>query len=366
VLAGQQVTITQIQAGVVITASRPAIGRYGDSDPFDVGGPEPDITISKITVPPALSTYPGDDLRYLIRVNNGGIGDAVGVTMEDAVPDNTTYVPGSAAASSGTASYVALANTVVWSGDVPSGGSVNILFEATVDSPLESGTRITNTAYVSESHLAERGEATRVTTVASRLQIEKTADPAPGEDVNPGDSIDYTILLTNVSGSDLTSVVVTDTLDPDTSLVAGQLSWTGVVTAGESVAIPVTAIVNEGVVVPQAITNTVEVDDGQGNSFTDEVSHNVVSELNATKVSDDAGDDGLVYPGDLVTYTLFLRSSGGTVSYVSVNDPMPAHTTFVPGSETGGAVYQEGAIRWTGSVGTGRGTPSPMRCPITS
>jgi uncharacterized repeat protein (TIGR01451 family) len=350
------VTIDQYGTGIVITATR--FQRWGTSGPFDVVPTAPDVTIAKAGLP-ALVAYPGDELTYVISIGNGGT-DATDVTMSDLIPENTSYVTGSANATTGTVTYIPPQETIAWSGDLAGGGgSAVIVFRAMVDSPLASGTRITNTAYVSESHLSELGEASKVNIVLSRLDMQKTADPVGGSGVNPGDSIEYTIELANVSGGDLSAVVVTDTLDPNTVFVAateglshdaGQLTWTGMVTALETVALTCTVQVDPALAVPQAITNTVEVDDGQGNSFTDEVSHDVVSALAATKIHVAQGGDDLVYPGELVTYTLFLNTTDGMVSFVTVDDPIPANTTFVPGSELGGAVYQGGVIRWVGSV----------------
>lgn len=61
-------------------------------------------------------------------------------------------------------------------------------------------------------------------------------------------------------------------------------------------------------------------------------------------------------PGEVLTYTIALHNLGNTdFAGVSLVDPIPAHTTYVPGSVSGGAIYraETNQIEWGGAVTAG-------------
>ena len=61
-------------------------------------------------------------------------------------------------------------------------------------------------------------------------------------------------------------------------------------------------------------------------------------------------------PGEVLTYTIALHNLGDTdFAGVSLADPIPAHTTYVPGSISGGAGYhaESDQIEWNGTVAAG-------------
>ena len=101
-------------------------------------------TVQDLNGEPAES---GDTLRYSITISNTGDADQhnnPGDEFEDFIPDNVTYVPGSATATSGTINYDGGENKITWDGDIPAESSVSLSFEITVDSDLDNGTIISN------------------------------------------------------------------------------------------------------------------------------------------------------------------------------------------------------------------------------
>jgi uncharacterized repeat protein (TIGR01451 family) len=101
-------------------------------------------TVQDLNDEPAES---GDTLRYSITISNTGDADQhnnPGNEFEDFIPDNVTYVPGSATATSGTINYEPGENKITWDGDIPAESSVSLTFEITVDSDLDNGTIISN------------------------------------------------------------------------------------------------------------------------------------------------------------------------------------------------------------------------------
>ena len=89
----------------------------------------------------------GDVLKYQVIISNTGTADQSdnsGNEFEDILPDNTTYVLGSASAQYGTISYDPGENKIIWNGDVPAETSRILEFEVTINNGLENGTIISN------------------------------------------------------------------------------------------------------------------------------------------------------------------------------------------------------------------------------
>jgi uncharacterized repeat protein (TIGR01451 family) len=59
--------------------------------------------------------------------------------------------------------------------------------------------------------------------------------------------------------------------------------------------------------------------------------------------------------GERITYTLQIVSEGSGSTAFSLNDPVPAHTTYVPGSAwaSSGQISDAGSILWTGTITAG-------------
>ena len=63
-------------------------------------------------------------------------------------------------------------------------------------------------------------------------------------------------------------------------------------------------------------------------------------------------DQATAHPGDILEYTIVLNNAGDMVANALMVDYLPDHVTYVDGSVTGGAFYEEFAnrIRWSGQV----------------
>ncbi|MBC8449336.1 MAG: DUF11 domain-containing protein, partial [Chloroflexi bacterium] len=63
----------------------------------------------------------------------------------------------------------------------------------------------------------------------------------------------------------------------------------------------------------------------------------------------------VVRPGEALTGTVTLRNGGNVTGTVAAAVPVPPQTVYLPGSVSGGAVFEEGLneVRWQGEVSTG-------------
>lgn len=79
---------------------------------------------------------PGDTLEYTITISNEN-GTATqknnpGNEFEDPIPEHTTYVTGSAQATSGTINYEDSTNQITWNGEIPSHSSIKINYQVEI------------------------------------------------------------------------------------------------------------------------------------------------------------------------------------------------------------------------------------------
>lgn len=78
----------------------------------------------------------GDVLKYTITVSNMGVIDQTnnpGNEIEDKIPENTSYVAGSATATSGLVNYDSTSDKIIWNGAIPGESSVVITFMVQVE-----------------------------------------------------------------------------------------------------------------------------------------------------------------------------------------------------------------------------------------
>jgi uncharacterized repeat protein (TIGR01451 family)/CSLREA domain-containing protein len=87
----------------------------------------------------------GGNVIYTIVLTNDGPGtqlDNPGNEFVDVLPSELTLV--SANATSGSTVATVATNTVTWNGSIPSGGTVTITIQATIDGDVDPGTTVTN------------------------------------------------------------------------------------------------------------------------------------------------------------------------------------------------------------------------------
>jgi uncharacterized repeat protein (TIGR01451 family) len=96
---------------------------------------------------PAVA-QPGDVLTYTLSFQNASTSWAYAVDLNDPIPAGTTYVGGSAQATSGHLQYRDDDDQICWQGDLAPGQTVTVTFMVWVHDDVISGTLIANAAYV--------------------------------------------------------------------------------------------------------------------------------------------------------------------------------------------------------------------------
>ena len=92
-----------------------------------------------------------DTLKYKITITNTGLIDQYdndGNEFEDLIPDNTTYISGSAYSEYGTITYDSNNKKIIWNGEIPAETSRILEFKVKVNDSLPNGAIISNQGFV--------------------------------------------------------------------------------------------------------------------------------------------------------------------------------------------------------------------------
>ncbi len=313
---------------------------------------------------------PGDVVEYTVDVTNPQSGAAGTVDVRDAIPTGLTYVPGSLGVSVDDVPLPIGAVTgdtiTVAHNTLQTGSKIRIVYRTTVDASAPAGA-IDNVVSVEWTDSGVRNSRTSgpatitVTIPPPDVSIAKAVTDLNGGAVHPGDVLRYTVTTTN-AGSPVTAASVSDALPAGVSYVAGSLTSNGsaltdtggddagqvsggtvtvsIGTLGRNATSTVTfdARVDADVVDGHVIGNAASVTstfDGTASTLTSAPARVTVAAPGAltvqkTVADSDAGD---VLRYDLLAYTVTVTSTGvGYARDVTLTDPIPAGTSYVPGS----------------------------------
>ena len=204
------------------------------------------------TVEPATAVA-GGLVTYTVTVKNTGKAAYAGATVTDdlsGVLDDATFND-DADATSGEVSFAD--PELTWTGDVPAGGTVVVTYSVTVSRTGAGDEQLDNAVTGPPGSSCGPGStdpACDTSTLVAGLEIAKSADTTEAE---AGDTVRFTITVTNHGRGDYTGAVVSDDLSEvlddatydDNADDAGaggnftytepDLTWTGNVPAGETV-----------------------------------------------------------------------------------------------------------------------------------
>jgi uncharacterized repeat protein (TIGR01451 family) len=275
-------------------------------------------------------------LSYTITVSNSGPSTAPTVTVTDTLPAGFVFgsVSGSGWSCSGSGPVVCSRTNLASGATAP-----NIVIVGTA--PANGGV-ITNTAVVGTDAVdaITANNTTSITTTVNAvadLGITKADTPDP---VFAGNTLTYTLSVTNSGPSIAAQVTVTDTLPVGFTFGgATGTGWTltqagGVVTATRTNAavgaLPAVVITGtapvSGPITNTARVSTTAIDQNAANNLAT-ASTAVTANANLS-IAKSAHADAVVV-NDLITYTLNITNSGpNTANNVIVTDTLPASVTF--------------------------------------
>ena len=293
------------------------------------------ITVPEITpIKKVENTVPnfGEEVTYFISVFNSAIVDAKQVVVVDHLDKGLKYV-----SSSHNGVYDEVAHTVTWVVDIGAGSSFDLTVTAVAD---EYGV-LTNDVTVGDKRAS-------VDVTVPEIIPGKSVDV---ENPNFGDTVTYTVTVTNNGVVDAKQVVVVDHLNKGLKYVSSShngvydevahtVTWVVDIAAGSSLDLTVTAVANEYGV----LTNDVTVGDK-----TASVDVNVPEIIPTKDVNNTAPNFG-----DKVEYTITLSNNGvGDAKQVVVVDTLDEGLTFVSASDNGVWNPFKRTVTWTVDLAKG-------------
>jgi uncharacterized repeat protein (TIGR01451 family) len=318
-----------------------------------------DLSITK-TGPPSVTA--GATISYTITVANAGPDAASTVYLDDTVPAGTTFLslvqnngPGFTCVTPPPGGQGTISCSVPSMG---SGASSQFTLVLTTTGSTAS---VSNTATVAapaefDSNPANNS-ANAVTTVnpSADLQIVKTG---PGA-VTAGQTIAYSIVVTNAGPSPATTAAFTDTLPANTTLAAfsqtaGPLfnctapavGGTGAIncsiatlspSASATFALTLNVAPSASGTVDNTATATTATSDPNGGNNTSNTSA-VVSQ--SADVSVTKSGPATVNAGATISYTVTVANAGpSNATAVALNDTLPANTTFASSTQNSGPTF---------------------------
>ncbi len=430
--AGEQVTITlttrvannsSANAGDIVTntAGYTYTGMTDPTQTQDSSGSltivEPELAIGKTVINTTNSGQApvvGDILQYSVTFNASGgaagdnFSDAYDLLIEDSLSSGLGYVTDSATVD-GTGNTISnptivgdgstsAPQTLTWSLatttadiDVPEGSTVTVTYNVEVLSSATAGQALTNSATVQwtgqdgatyerdgsdpagvDDYYAGPASATITSQFAvafTKSVVNVTTTQDPGTNASPGDTLQYTLTISNQSVSILTNAAVVDELaaefepgtlnlisvsdggaDSSNTSNTGGANGTGIVdvsgitlapqgTPGDTVTIVFEATLAS---VIQSGTTVLNVADITGDNLPATSSTQTSTLIGSApqfevwKSSQDlTGDATVLEPGDTLRYTITIQNVGNEDAINSVlSDLVPANTTYVANSTT--------------------------------
>ncbi|MCD9034021.1 DUF11 domain-containing protein, partial [Luteimonas sp. Y-2-2-4F] len=349
-----------------------AVVPTGGGDPTDPGAPPPScgncstehplasaIHVAKSANPPTGSEVsPNDTIAYTLTVTVANAATTEVLTLVDTLGAGLTFGavtdPGAFACSG------ALTCTLP-AGTAP--GIHALTYTATVDADA-TGT-VGNVVTASNPPGGSDPDPVCTTCeteheiVPTSIAVTKSADPAPGSEVLPGDTLTYTLTVTVSNSVTTEELTLVDTLGAGLSFGAvtdaGAFACTGALTctlpAGTlpgSYALSYTATVDADAT--GTVGNAVTASNPPGGNDPDPVCTSCETEhpISATSVavtkSSDPASGSEVSPGDTLTYTLTVTvSNSATTEVLTLVDTLGAGLTF-------GAVTDVGAFACSGAL----------------
>jgi len=364
--AGASVVVT-FQAQVTSLPTPPRLfdqAKVGYTAPTVLGGPiisneapsnaitipvfQPDLAIVKSA--DTANALVGSTVTYTLVVTNIGNIDAI-TTVTDPIPDSSNFVPGSVTVN-GVVQPADNPASGIPVGNIPIGSSTTITFQVVVIG-LPRGFDLNNqgtadyTSQLPDGRILTDASLSNVVTVTVSTPMVSVTKTASAIDAVVGDTLTYSVVITNTDSTPINNVVFADTIPSGSAFIPGSVTVDGVV---QPTADPVTGVsvgtIGPGVAVTVTFSTTVvfvpdppELADQaqvtftsgtfEGASFSEPLIIPVYQPVITTTKS---SDPTFATVGQTITYQLNVTNTGNIAATLTLTDVIPPDAAFVPGT----------------------------------
>lgn len=317
----------------------------------------------------------GESLTYTLNVSNSGPDEAGNVQVTDLLPaglgfDSATPTQGSCQENAGVVDCDL--------GDLANGGDATITLVVT---PSAAGL-VTNEAMVSTSaadtntgnNSASESTTVAATVTTSDLSISKSASPDP---VMAGETLTYTVTVSNAGPDDAPDVAITDILPANVTFQSATASQGSCQHNAGTVNCMFGTVANGGsasatiMVVPQVpgdLSNTATVAAGNDDPAPDDNTSTVTTTVEAATTSSDlsiglSASPDPVTVGETLTYTVMVNNGGpDDAPDVTMTNTLPGDVTFQSATASQGSCqHSAGTVSCMfGAVASGGGTTATI------
>jgi len=246
-----------------------------------------------------------------------------------------------------------------------------VLFEPVLAQQITYRVRVVpgaplNTQIVNEALLVINDQPAfplTATTWINRIDLSESALEVHPEQVSPGGRLTYTITARNSGNVRATAVSLVSPIPAGTSYVldsatagalynaqAEHVEWHGELGPREDLPVSFSVLTPHDALHNTLFTNTVQLDDGLGNTVT----KTVVSVVRSHDLSmSDKVMPVTVRPGEVLTCTVRLRNTGAVSTSALLTDVLPDGVALVPGSlwwSSGQGGADTATVSWHGEV----------------
>lgn len=319
---------TGIYGPIVITSGAMSVDN-------NFGNYIPEVEVPDISLVKEITDHnlvPGGFVEYKLTYANTGNVDLTNVYIVDNYPEEYLTISDTGGATDN-------GNSLTWMiGDLAIGGTGTVAYTATIRDTAPANVDIINiaTIYSDQTDPKQDDAVTIIPPVEEKNPILQITKDVNVEFANPGDIVDYTVVVTNVGDATAINVILTDVLPEGLTYPEGGTTKTfslGDIDPGDSVTQTYDAVVGESTEAGDYVnTATAEADnhDPVSDDATVEVRIPIVEgettpELEITKEV----DVEFANPGDTISYTVVVKNIGdGDAINVILTDTLPDGFVF--------------------------------------